>query len=91
MSHHHLTRDKRVALAALLRAGHSQAECARTLGVHRSTITRELKRAGAEYKAVAADKHAAKLRKGSKQEKRKIEKRIKTRGYILYNENYRSQ
>lgn len=73
MSHHHLTRDERAALAALLRAGHSQAECARQLGVHRSTVTRELKRGKAECKAVAADKHAKKLREESKLEERKIE------------------
>lgn len=73
MSHHHLTRDERVALAALLRAGHSQAECARSLGVNRSTISRELKRSPIEYKAVAADKHAASKRKNSKHKNRKIE------------------
>ena len=73
MSHHHLSRDERTALAALVRAGHSKAECARTLGVHRSTITRELKRVDAEYKTVVADKYAEKLRKKSKQKKRKIE------------------
>lgn len=73
MSHHHLSRDERVALAALLRAGHSQAACARSLGVHRSTISRELKRADTEYKAIVADKHAKRLRRASKKRKRKIE------------------
>jgi IS30 family transposase len=73
MSHHHLSRDERVALAALLRAGHSQAECARILGVHRSTISRELEHSPVEYRAVAAHKHAAKRRQGSKKQKRKIE------------------
>lgn len=73
MSHHHLSRDERVSLAALLRAGHSKAECARELGVHRSTVTRELARHPGEYRAVAADKHAVKLHKGSKEKNRKIE------------------
>jgi len=73
MSHHHLSRDERVALAAFLRAGKNQAECARLLGVHRSTISRELRRGGTEYKAVVADKDAAKRRRESKQQERKIE------------------
>jgi transposase, IS30 family len=73
MSHHHLSRDERVALAAFLRAGTNQAECARLLGVHRSTISRELRRSGTEYKAVTADKHAATRRRESKQQARKIE------------------
>lgn len=46
MSHHHLTRDQRVELATLLQLGHSKAEVARVLGVHRATIGRELKRNG---------------------------------------------
>ncbi|MEJ0053909.1 MAG: IS30 family transposase [bacterium] len=73
MSHHHLSRGERVALAAFLRTGKSRAECARLLGVHRSTISRELRRGGTEYKAVAADKEAARLRRESKQRARKIE------------------
>ena len=44
MSHHHLTRDNRVELGALWRAGHTKAEIARLLGKHRSTIGRELRR-----------------------------------------------
>ena len=73
MSHHHLTRDERVALAALLRAGETRAACARILGVHRSTISRELKRSPREYKVFTANKNALKLRKESKHAKRKIE------------------
>ena len=44
MSHHHITRDQRVELGALLRAGHTKAEIARLLGKHRSTIGREMRR-----------------------------------------------
>ncbi len=73
MSHHHLSRDERVTLATLLRTGHTQAECSRILGVHRSTVSRELQRGRAEYKAVAADKHAESLRRGSKKKERRIE------------------
>lgn len=73
MGHHHLSRDERVMLAALLRAGHTKAECSKELGVHRSTISRELRRADVEYKAVTADKHAARLRLDSKRKWRRIE------------------
>lgn len=44
MSHSHLTRDDRVELGALLRAGLSKAEIARQLGKHRSSISREIAR-----------------------------------------------
>lgn len=73
MSHHHLSRDERATLAAMLRAGHAQAECARTLGVHRSTIGRELGRSAGEYKVFDANKDALNRRRGSKSAKRKIE------------------
>lgn len=73
MSHHHLTRDERVALAALVRAGETQASCARILGVHRSTISRELNRSPEGYKVFIANKNALNQRKESKRAKRKIE------------------
>lgn len=73
MTHHHLTRDERVALLALVRAGHSGAECARQLGVHRSTITRELRRSLGTYRVYAADKDARERRRASKQDARTIE------------------
>ena len=73
MSHHHFTRDERVILAALLRAHKTQAECARVLGVHRSTILREIKRSPKEYKVSIANKCATRLRKESKYAQRKIE------------------
>lgn len=44
MPYHHLTRDDRVELAALRRINLSQFEIAQQLGVHRSTISRELSR-----------------------------------------------
>lgn len=44
MSYHQLTSQERYALSALRRQGLSQAAIARTLGRHRSTISRELKR-----------------------------------------------
>jgi IS30 family transposase len=39
-----LTQEQRYQIAALLAAGHSQAVTAQRLGVHKSTISRELKR-----------------------------------------------
>ena len=42
--HHHLTYDKRCQIYALLKRGCTKAEVARQLGVHRSTITNEIKR-----------------------------------------------
>ena len=40
----HLTYDKRCQIYALLKSGHAKIEIAQLLGVHRSTITKELKR-----------------------------------------------
>jgi len=40
----HLTYDKRCQIYALLKSGHAKTEIAELLGVHRSTITKELKR-----------------------------------------------
>lgn len=44
--YHHLSRDQRVSLATLLRAGYTQKETALALGVHPATVCRELKRNG---------------------------------------------
>lgn len=44
MPYTHFTQAERVALATLLRAGHTQAECARQLQKHSATIHRELRR-----------------------------------------------
>ena len=44
MPYTQLTQEDRIALAALLRAGNTHAECARQLKKHRSTIHRELSR-----------------------------------------------
>src|SRR5699024_6793161 len=39
-----LSKENRYQIRALLDAGHNQSEIARTIGVHRSTISRKLKR-----------------------------------------------
>jgi transposase, IS30 family len=44
MSYTQLTREQRYQIYALMKAGHSQAETAAILGVHKSTVSRELRR-----------------------------------------------
>jgi len=44
MAYKQLTRDQRYLIYGLWRSGHSQTEIARELGVHKSTIGREIKR-----------------------------------------------
>ena len=72
----HINRDQRVALGALLRAGHSQKEAARQIGVHPSSVCRELQRncrRDGVYFFWWADADAGKRRKTSKQGCRKID------------------
>ena len=44
MSYHHLTQEQRSQIQALKSMGHTQDEMAHAIGVHPSTISRELKR-----------------------------------------------
>lgn len=74
--YHHLTRDQRVALAALLRAGYSQRKAARELGIAQSSVSRELARNRRDvgtYHASHADVLARTRRGESKTAYRKIE------------------
>ena len=74
--HTHFNRDRRIALGALKRAGLSQAEMARQLGVHRSTIGREVQRNQREqggYHATHADVVARQRRRVAKLRYRTIE------------------
>jgi len=72
----HITRDQRVALAALLRAGYSQRKAAEELRVNQSSISRELERNPLDdgsYHASHAEALSKARRKRSKQKSRKIE------------------
>jgi IS30 family transposase len=74
--HTHLKRDQRIALGALRRAGFNQSDIAKQLSVHRSTISRELKRnrmKSGKYHAWNADTQAKERRKQSKVQYRKID------------------
>ena len=44
MTYKHLTQEQRYQIYALLKTAHSQSKMAEVIGVHRSTINRELKR-----------------------------------------------
>ena len=74
-SYSHLERDGRVKLAALLRAGHSQKECAEHIGVSPSTISRELARHGgsAEYTVWRAQRETKERRISANNRFNKIE------------------
>lgn len=74
--YHQCTRDQRVALAALLRAGYSQNRAAEEVGVHQSTVSRELKRnllTDGSYHATHADCAARARRRHAKRQYRRIE------------------
>lgn len=74
--YHHITADERTALAALLRAGHSQRVAARELGIDQSSVSRELARAMGEtsaYHAGRANMLARQRRMRAKAGSRKIE------------------
>ncbi len=56
MSFKHLTLNERNKIEVLIKEGYSSRGIAKILGCHHSTISRELKRCKAEYKAHAAEK-----------------------------------
>jgi len=71
----HFTRDSRVELAVLLRAGFTPAGSAKELGFNKSSVSREVNEYADEdgvYRAVHADKRARDRRKESKQAQIKL-------------------
>jgi len=57
-TYRHLTREQRYQIQALCSAGHSQTTIARILGVHKATISRELRR-NATHSARPPDRYKA--------------------------------
>ena len=70
----HLTYDKRCQIYALLKSGCSKAEVARQIGVHRSTVTNELKRntGGNGYRYKQAQEKASSRRAAASSAPRKM-------------------
>jgi IS30 family transposase len=77
VAHHHFTREDRVLLAKLKRAGLTNRSCARILGFHPSTICRELRRGASPavatgYSIRIAQRHATHVRTSANQQHRKL-------------------
>ena len=78
-TYHQLTPGERYALSALRKQGFSQAEIARSLGRHRSTICREVRRnsrdgTGRVYRPGIADEYACWRRSRSRRNQRFVHK-----------------
>ncbi|MGH9857266.1 MAG: IS30 family transposase, partial [Acidobacteriota bacterium] len=85
MPYTHLTQEQRIQLAALLRAGHTQKFTAEQLGVHPSTISRELIRNSlpdGRYHATAARLKTAARRHAVNQRCRRIEHDRRLEKYV---------
>jgi len=76
MAHHHFTRDDRVLLAKLKTAGLTNRKCARLLGFHPSSVSRELRRGAAPtatgYDIRIARTRNRRLRLAANQQHRKL-------------------
>ena len=82
----HLDFHARDRLEALWRAGHEQTEIADILGVHKSTVSREIEKRKKEdgmYSATVAEHKAGIKRSDSKYQGMKIEQDSKLRRYII--------
>ena len=82
----HLDFRARDRIESLWRAGHKQKEIAEVLGVHKSTVSREMQRRKkdtGEYKADVADLKASIRRCNSKYQGMKIERDQSLKKYIV--------
>lgn len=74
MTYHQITSEERYTISTLRKEGYSQAEIARTLGRHRSSICRELKRNSSpydgSYRPFVASEHARARRWRSRRNQR---------------------
>ena len=88
MSHQHFTSDMRAALAALRRLGHTQEEIGEELGIHQSSVSRELSRNPAlnksGYDARVAERQAQDRRiKANKRFRKLVGGNPKLRRYVI--------
>lgn len=86
MSHIQFTRDTRLELAAFLVAGKRNSECAKLLGMHRSSVLREINRhvdTDGIYRGGHAHARARTKKKHTKEAFKKIENNRKLRTYIV--------
>jgi transposase, IS30 family len=82
----HLDFRSRDRIEALWRAGHKQKEIAEVIGVHKSTVSREIrlrKKENGEYRADVANHKAGVKRSNSKYQGMKIEEHPALRRYII--------
>lgn len=82
MSHIQFTRDSRVELAALCRAGKNQSECAEELGMNRSSVCRELALNTDQdgiYRGPSAHRKHVARKKAAKQVQRKIKGKLRAK------------
>lgn len=63
MSYHHITITERIKIETYLELGLKPIQIARKLGVHKSTLSRELKRCNGVYSAKSAQEHYERLAK----------------------------
>ena len=82
----HLDYRARDRIEALWRSGHKQTEIAEIIGVHKSTVSREIqlrKKENGEYKAHVANHKALIKRSNSKHQGMKIERNPELRKYVI--------
>ena len=87
MSHIQFTRDSRVELAAYLDAGKRKSECARLLGMHKSSIGKEISNNKGQdniYRGSHAHKLAVERRKQGRKCFNKIKNDPKLKKYIIH-------
>lgn len=86
MSHIQFTRDSRVELAILLNARKNQIECAKILGMHRVSVSNEIRHNKDEdgvYRGLHAHLRAMRRRKKAKEKYRKLIADKELRKYVI--------
>lgn len=86
MSYKHITRDQRVELSALIKTGLPKTEIARHLGLHRTSVWREIKRnkgTGAQYDVRVSHPASCRRRKNANAGGDKIRNNKRLRSFII--------